>query len=105
MILSDFSNFGIFTLKTQVLAKSSLDDFESRRNYSENAFNCQIIITKPSASVKKNTSRVFPKPSGYILTVLERFEQFEFLHVYRYLRNRGTEYAGPRILKHHKTSL
>ena len=53
----------------------------------------------------KTTLRVFPKSSGYILTVLERFEQVEFLYVYRYLRNRGTEDAGPRILKHHKTPL
>ena len=53
----------------------------------------------------KTTLCVFPKSSGYILTVLERVEQVEFLYVYRYLRNRGTEYAGPRILKHHKTSL
>ena len=39
----------------------------------------------------KTTLRVFPKSSGYIVTVLERFEQVEFLYVYRYLRNRGTE--------------
>ena len=48
---------------------------------------------------------VFPNFPGYILTVLERFEQFEFLRVHRYRRNRGTEYAGPRILKHLKLLL
>ena len=47
----------------------------------------------------KTTLCVFPKPSGYILSVLERLEQFEFLRVYRYVRNRGIEYASPRILK------
>ena len=80
VILSDFGDFGIFTLKTQVLAKSSLDDFGSRRNYSENVFNCQIIITNLRRAL--NTALyVFPNFPGYILSVLERLEQFEFLRV------------------------
>ena len=51
-----------------------------QKKYSENVYIQQITNTKPSASVK-TTLRVFFNSSGYILTVLERFEQFEFLRV------------------------